>query len=94
MVTRQYDVNHGRYEGMKAKRFIAGIVAAGALAVALPMSAGAKAPEGGWGQGGAPAGHPESPSGAEWGALVSSTAPGGGVGCHSSGETAATCVDR
>lgn len=60
-------------------------------ALATPAVASAKAPEGGWGQGGTPAAHGVDPSGGAWGAAVSSIAPGGAIGCHASGGTAATC---
>lgn len=66
---------------MKAKRFIAGIVAAGALAVAVPASAAAGG--GGFGPGGAPENHPGGPyTGQAWGAAVSGVAPGGAISCH------------
>lgn len=60
-------------------------------ALAVPSVATAKAPDGGWGRGGSPAGHGVDPSGGAWGAAVSSLAPGGGIGCHASGGQAATC---
>ena len=60
-------------------------------ALAVPSVATAKAPDGGWGQGGAPAGHGVDPAGGAWGAAVSSLAPGGAIGCHASGGQAATC---
>lgn len=65
--------------------------AAAITALAVPAGAVAKAPAGGWGQGGAPAGHGVDPAGGAWGAAVSSIAPGGAVGCHASGGQAATC---
>ena len=71
------------------KRIVCAALAIGALAV--PAMAGAKAPAGGWGEGGAPAGHGVDPSGGAYGAAVSGLAPGGGIGCHASGGTAATC---
>jgi hypothetical protein len=69
------------------------VAAAFAVTVfAIPAVASAKAPEGGWGQGGAPAGHGiTDPSGGAFGSAVSGIAPGGAVGCHASGGTAATC---
>ena len=60
-------------------------------ALAVPSAAVAKAPEGGWGQGGVPAGHSVDPSGGAYGAAVSGLAPGGAIGCHASGGQAATC---
>ena len=66
-------------------------VAAAIAALAVPSAALAKAPSGGWGPGGTPAAHGVDPSGGAWGAAVSSLAPGGGIGCHASGGTAATC---
>lgn len=59
-------------------------------ALAVPSVATAKAPAGGWGQGGAPAGHGVDPSGGAWGAAVSGLAPGGAIGYHASGGQAAT----
>jgi hypothetical protein len=65
--------------------------AAAIAALAVPSAAVAKAPEGGWGQGGAPAGHGVTdPSGGVYGQAVSSFAPGGAIGFHASGGTAST----
>jgi hypothetical protein len=65
--------------------------AAAIAALAVPSAAVAKAPAGGWGTGGVPAGHGVDPSGGAYGAAVSGLAPGGGLACHTSGGTAATC---
>jgi len=70
------------------KKTIGAALAIAALAV--PSAAVAKAPAGGWGQGGAPAGHGVNPAGGAYGAAVSSIAPGGTVGYHASGGQAAT----
>lgn len=56
--------------------------AAVVVALALPSTAAA--------QGGIWRAHGVE-SGREWGAAVSDLAPGGGIGCHASGERAATC---
>ena len=61
------------------------------IALAVPSLASAKAPDGGWGQGGTPAAHGIDPAGGAWGGAVSGIAPGGALGCHASGGTAATC---
>ncbi len=62
-------------------------------ALAIPSVASAKAPEGGWGLGGAPAGHGVDPSGGAFGAAVSGLASGGAFGCHASGNTPDRCGD-
>lgn len=72
------------------RKYIAAALAVTALAI--PSVASAKAPEGGWGPGGTPAGHGiTDPSGGAFGAAVSGLAPGGAIGCHASGGQAATC---
>lgn len=58
------------------------LAAAVVVALALPSTAVA--------QGGIWRAH-EVESGRAWGAAVSAAAPGGGIGCHASGERAATC---
>jgi hypothetical protein len=72
------------------RRYVAAAFAVAFLAV--PAAAGAAAPAGGWGAGGAPAGHGiTDPSGGAFGHAVSALAPGGAIGCHASGGAAATC---
>jgi hypothetical protein len=57
-----------------------------ALLVALALPSGAAAQGGAWRAHGVE-------SGREWGAAVSSLAPGGALGCHASGGRAATCPE-
>jgi hypothetical protein len=75
------------------RKYVVAVLAAAALALAIPSMAVAQGHSGSppaWGPGGVPAGHGVNPSGGAWGQAVSGFAPGA-MGCHASANTPPRC---